>query len=116
MQLTSPSFIAEDAFVWVRRDGEQTILQARVGAPYRVSDDVWACPAELAGLDGRYPDIHGVSAMQALSLAVNLVGTRLMHLIEEGEHIAYAFEPATKLQARDLLAVFCQIKVGGTTG
>lgn len=116
MQQTSPSFIAEDAFVWVRRDGEQTMLQARVGAPYRVSDDLWACPAELAGLDGRYLDIYGVSAMQALSLAVNLVGTRLMHLIEEGEHIAYADEPATKLQAQHLLAVFCQIKVGGTTG
>jgi hypothetical protein len=55
-----------------------------IGAPYRQEID-WACPCALFGVEGRYPDIVGVSGLQALSLAVRLLRERIKGMVDEGE-------------------------------
>ena len=99
-------FIAEQELLWIKRDGSEVSLHARIGAPYPAEGGVWACPAELIGLDGRYPDIVGESSMQALSLAIRLIGRRLGHLIHSGEHLAYPTELTDRLDAEWLTANF----------
>ncbi|WP_395386806.1 DUF6968 family protein [Paucibacter sp. JuS9] len=87
-------------------DGSSKPLHARVGTPYLAGDGGWVCPAELEGLDGRYPDVAGETSMQALSLAIGLVSVRLGHLIEKGEHLAYPETPASRLDAKNLSVAF----------
>lgn len=88
MRTSAPAFIASDELLWLKADGTEVRLIARVGTPYRV-DDHYRCPVELEGLDSRYPDVAGESSMQALCLATNLLATRLTHLLEEGERLVY---------------------------
>ena len=66
-------------------DGSTKAVQLRVGRPYKVAgSESWACPCELAGFEGRHPDIHGNDSMQALCLAVSLLRRRLEDFIEKG--------------------------------
>ena len=90
MRTTAPNFIATEQLIWLRQDGSQARVVARVGVPYPVEDGHWACAAELQGVDPRYPDVCGASSMQALSLATALVATRLGHLLERGERLVDA--------------------------
>jgi hypothetical protein len=106
MQKPDPVYVAAEDYVWFQQDGSQSTLHARVGAPYRAEHGCWACPAELVGLDGRYPDVMGESSMQALSLAVRLVATRLGHLLERGEHLVHPAEPALRLSSEHLANTF----------
>ena len=67
-----------------RPDGTLTRVAARIGKPYEVTREEWACPAEVAGLDPRYPDMRGADSLQALCLAISLVSSRLEAVIEKG--------------------------------
>lgn len=89
MQATNPSFIASKELLWLKADGSEIKLIARVGVPYEAECGQFRCPVELAGLDGRYPDIAGGSSMQAICLATSLLATRLRHLLEDGERLVY---------------------------
>ena len=89
MQATAPSFIASEELLWIKADGSEIKLIARVGVPYEAESGQFRCPVELAGLDGRYPDIAGESSMQAMCLATSLLATRLKHLLQEGERLVY---------------------------
>lgn len=60
-------------------------VSALLGAPYRVENEVWACPVELRGFEPQYPDIQGEGAMQALGLALGFLRQRLGNLLDQGE-------------------------------
>lgn len=89
MRTETPAFIACERILWLRPDGTEMMIEARIGAPYQVDAHTWACPASLEGVDGRYPDVAGEGSLQSLSLAVRLIATRLGHLLEENAQLVY---------------------------
>ena len=88
-RIPTPRFIASEDILWLRADGSETLIEARVGEPYQVDTVTWACPAALDGVDGRYPDIVGGSSLQALSLALKLIATRLGHMLADNAQLVY---------------------------
>ena len=96
--------IAKEELVRIREDGSEVSVIAQIGAPYQIGDVGWACPAELSGVDSQYPDIHGVSSMQAICLAICLIKTRLGHLLDDNE-VIYDFDDRTERWDRDRLNV-----------
>lgn len=102
-----PSFIACEELLWLKADGSETRLVARLGLPYLSDEDIYRCPVELTGLDGRYSDMAGMSSMQALCLASKLLMTRLTHLLETGERLVH-LEDRSPWDAASLAAVFGQ--------
>ncbi|WP_197065299.1 hypothetical protein [Massilia sp. 9096] len=89
MRTETPVFIATLSILWLRSDGSEVMIEAKIGAPYVVDDQTWACPACLEGVDGRYPDIVGEGSFQALSIAMRLIGNRLGHMLEDNAHLVY---------------------------
>jgi hypothetical protein len=102
--ITDP--IAAQEFLWLRRDGTEQLIAARIGRPYAIEDDMWACPVELNGVDTQYPDVLGVGSMQALSLAVRLVRMRLGHLLDDSETLLYVQDRTTKWDVASLNTTF----------
>ena len=102
--ITDP--IAVQELLWIRKDGKEVLITAKVGRPYRVDDDTWACPSELCGVEKQYFDISGVGSMQALGLAMGLIKTRLGHLLEDGESLCYPGDKKSMFDNRCLDAVF----------
>ena len=88
-RIDNPKFIASERVLWLQKDGAETTIEARIGEPYQLDAQSWACPACLDGVDGRYPDIVGANSLQALALALGLVKSRLGHLLEAGEQLVY---------------------------
>jgi hypothetical protein len=103
MNIADPAPIATDGFTWQQRDGTEVAVQVMIGTPYRDGGD-WACPAALYGIDGRYADIIGGSALQAACLAIRLVHARLAHLLDAGEVLLYP--GGERLDAAGLAALF----------
>jgi hypothetical protein len=98
--------IAKEELLWVRKDGSEVPVVAQIGMPYQVDEYSWACAAELCGVESQYPDMHGVSSMQALSLAIRLIRTRLGHLLEENEALYYPSDKEIMLDSDSLDDVF----------
>lgn len=59
-------------------------INVRIGSPYQVSSEEWACRVCLDGLHTRLSDTHGVDAFQALMLAQNLARTLLAGFVDQG--------------------------------
>ena len=93
MRVSEPVFIALEELRWIKADGSEVRLIAKVGMPYKTDDGQYRCPVALEGLDARYPDIAGGSSMQALCLATSLLATRLKYLLEDGERLSYVEDP-----------------------
>jgi hypothetical protein len=53
MRTSAPQFVACEELVWIKADGSETEVSARVGAPYPDGDGAFFCPVELSGVDGR---------------------------------------------------------------
>jgi hypothetical protein len=98
--------IASLELLWLRKDGSETFITAKIGRPYKIDDDKWRCPCELLGVDSKYPDLLGMGSIQALGLALSLVKTRLGHLVEGGEKICFPGERETMLDHAYLNATF----------
>lgn len=75
-----------------------------IGTPYRSRSD-WACPCSVFGLAGRYPDILGISAVQALSPALRMVRTRLIWMVETGAILDLA-DDGTCIDKAFLISLF----------
>jgi hypothetical protein len=106
MRTSAPRFVACEELVWIKADGSETEVSARVGAPYPDGDGAFFCPVELSGVDGRYPDIGGSGSLQALCLAIRLLSTRLGHLLGDGERIVYAADRSIEWNVESLNATF----------
>jgi hypothetical protein len=81
--------IAEEKLIAVHRSGQRVEVTARVGRPYPVGRDEWACPVSLAGLRERLHDVHGASSLQALCLAVSLVRQLLTYFVQDGGQLRH---------------------------
>ena len=95
MQTETPVFIATESILWLRSDGTEIMIEAKIGAPYMVDERSWACPACLEGVDGRYPDIVGGGSLQALALAIRLIGRRLGHMLDDNAQLVYPGDRST---------------------
>lgn len=105
MKTENPGFIATHEFIWVKRDGSEVPVQVLIGTPYCADID-WACASALMGIDGRNGDIFGVSALQAMCLAVRFVHARLAHLLDTGEILLHDSEGRERVDAAGLAVLF----------
>jgi hypothetical protein len=98
--------IASLELLWIHKDGRETLISAKVGRPYKFNDISWACPCELLGVDGRYPDMRGLGSMQALGISLSLIKARLGHLLEKDENLCFADERENRLDQAFLESTF----------
>jgi Domain of unknown function (DUF6968) len=77
-------FIAEREMKAIAPDGKQFTITARIGRPYKITEEEWACPVALDGLYGSLADQHGVDSWQALKLAYSLAVGLLGSFVEKG--------------------------------
>lgn len=107
MRTQTPAFIATASILWLRSDGTEVMIEAKVGAPYLVDEDMqtWACPACLESVDGRYPDVVGQGSLQALPLAIRLIGKRLSHMLEDNARLVHP-DDRSPWEASSCAAVF----------
>ena len=89
MRTETPQFIATKQLLWLRHDGAEVLITARIGTPYQIDEATWACAVELDGVDSRYPDLFGEGSIQALNMALRMVATRLAHLLDMGERLVH---------------------------
>lgn len=106
MQTSEPKFIASIELIWLRADGCEVTITARVGTPYQFDGNQYRCPVEVVGFDGRYPDIAGEGSLQALCLAIRLLSTRLEYLLKEGGRLVYPDDRSTDWNRDSLNNVF----------
>ena len=102
----TPNWLASEELLWLKRDGSEVHVTARVGLPYQVDERTWACPMELAGVHLRVGDILSTSAMQALCMSLSLLRTRLGHLIANGERLVYPHDRKCVWNVPMLVAIF----------
>jgi hypothetical protein len=106
--------VASAQFIWVRADGSEATIEAKVGRPYPVAATEWACPCAIEGLDGAYPDIRGEGSLQALCLGLGLIRMRLGHVLEDGGKL---LDPDGRSPvSQDSLAVTFGVGVGSMIG
>lgn len=105
MRIEPPNVIATENILSQRADGSRVQIQAWLGAPYQCEFG-WACPAALMGVDGRYVDIVGVSAFQAIREATLLIRRRLGHQLEDGAILCHPDDPASPYDATILDCMF----------
>ena len=82
-------WLASRAIGAVSPDGRQIDVMLRLGMPYEVESEEWACPVAIEGLQEKLHDIHGVDAWQAIQLAQNLLVQLLGHYVEEGGRLVW---------------------------
>ena len=75
-------------------DGLASTLHIRLGVPYAVTPDEWACPVALDGLHDGLHDAHGVDGWQALQLAQRLQLQLLTYFVEEGGCLCWSDDSA----------------------
>lgn len=85
----------------VSPDGRHFLIALRLGIPYEISPDEWACPVAVEGLQKQLHDIHGTDAWQALQLAQNLQAQLLGYFIEDGGELFWQ-EPREQLELAEL--------------
>ena len=106
MRTETPQFIATKQLLWLRHDGTDVLITARIGTPYQVDATTWACATEIDGVDGRRADLFAGSSLQALSTALRMVATRLAHLLDRGERLVHPEQRDCAWDGRTLEAVF----------
>ena len=92
--------------VELHEDAIEVMVIAQIGEPYKIDDLSWACPSELKGVDTQSPDMHGVSSMQAICLAIRLLKTWLGHLLDDDESIYDIDDRTAKLDRVYLEVIF----------
>ncbi|MEV3854104.1 hypothetical protein AB0J38_07230 [Streptomyces sp. NPDC050095] len=76
--------VAGRAFQAVEPDGRVIDLALELGTPRPAPDKDWICPCRIRGLDdSRVWMIYGIDALQALTLANDLLATQIAAFAEE---------------------------------
>ena len=99
-----PSWLAARTIEARYPDGRLIRITPRLGQPYQVLLDEWACPVAIDGLHGRIPDIRGIDAWQALQLGQQLLAKLLMDLVLEGCRFFWT-ESEEEMNITDLFAL-----------
>lgn len=105
MHTATPRFIATQRLLRQQADGSETIITIQIGTPFQADAGSWACAVEMDGVDGRYPDMVGVSSLQALCLAIGLVNQLLGHMLASDENLLHP-EDRSPYDAAGLAALF----------
>ncbi len=67
-------------------------ISVRIGRPYQITPDEWACSVELNGLQANPLDTHGIDSFQAMMLAQNAARTFLAAFVEDGGRLSGSVE------------------------
>jgi len=76
--------IAERVIYAVDNDSRGFEIRLMIGKPYPDPPNAWACPVAMVGLQGAFPDMHGVDSWQALTLALQVIDRLLTYFVEDG--------------------------------
>ena len=87
--MTAPDWIAETTFLAQPPDAPPRPVTVRIGRPMALSPAEWACPVALEGLHDALPALRGADALQALTLAWQLVGRLLSAFVARGGRLTY---------------------------
>ena len=98
---SNSTWLASRAIAAVSADGRHFQITLRIGIPYEISPEEWACPVAVEGLQEQLHDIHGIDAWQALQLAQNLQAQLLGYFIEDGGELFWT-EPREQLELAEL--------------
>jgi len=82
--LTSPVYVAEFSFWAVQGEDPPFEVHLGIGAPYRIGEGEWGCPASLEGLQERAFVLRGMDSWQALQLANQFMRNLVGHFVENG--------------------------------
>jgi hypothetical protein len=94
-------WLASRAILAVKADGQRMNITLRIGFPYEVTPDEWACPIAMEGFQDRFPDIHGIDAWQAVQLVQNLQAQLLGYFVQDGGKL-FCHEPPEPIELDDL--------------
>jgi hypothetical protein len=69
------------------KDGRSFVLRIRIGTPYQLDQETWACPLVLDPLfpENRY--IMGADSLQSLCLALRMANTLLSGFLMDGGNL-----------------------------
>ncbi|MGH7517099.1 MAG: DUF6968 family protein [Gemmatimonadales bacterium] len=91
--MARPAALAQASYRAVLRNGTTRRVTVRIGAPHTAFQRDWACTAEITGWLKR-TRVYGVDPLQALCLAVDLVGNVLYAQRREGVRLEFLSESA----------------------
>jgi hypothetical protein len=95
------TWLASRTILAVRADGQATTVTLRIGTPYEISPEEWACPVALEGMQDRLGDVHGIDAWQAIQLVQSLQAQLLGYFVEEGGKL-FCHEPPEPISLEEL--------------
>ena len=98
---SKPTWLASRTILAVKPDGQATTVTLRVGTPYEISLEEWACPVAMDGLQDGLRDVHGIDAWQTLQLALSLQAQLLSYFIQEGGKL-FCHEPPEPIALDEL--------------
>lgn len=82
-----PTWIADEAVVFLYSDGRRVPGRIAVGMPVQVDDVEAHCFVALDGFTPMPTKIIGSTTLQALTLAVRFLGTRLHDFLQDGGRV-----------------------------
>ena len=65
----------------------------RIGFPYEISPEEWACPLAMEGFQERLPDIRGIDAWQSVQLVQSLQARLLSYFVQDGGKLFWPDPP-----------------------
>ena len=97
----SATWLASRSIIAVKPDGQAMNVTLRIGLPYEVSPEEWACPMAMEGFQERFPDIHGIDAWQSVQLVQSLQAKLLGHFVRSGGRLFWD-EPPEPIELSEL--------------
>ena len=98
---TNVHWLAERTVTGLSRSGERLDVTLRIGAPYEVAEQEWACPLETEGLRGGMQLVRGIDAWQALQLALSLQARTVGHFLDDGGRLFW-HDTSYSIELREL--------------
>ena len=98
---TNRRWLASRTILAIGSEGQKSEVTLRIGTPYEISPEEWACPVAMDGLQERLHDVHGIDAWQAIQLVQSLQAQLLGYFIQEGGKL-YCHEPPEQIELQEL--------------
>ena len=76
--------IAERDLAGIGPEGTKFQITLKIGRPYMVESEDWACAVGAIGLYKRMREVHGNDSFQALMRAIKMARRLLEYFIEDG--------------------------------
>ena len=98
---SNSAWLASRTILAVKADGQTLSVTLRIGTPYEISPEEWACPVAMEGMQDRLRDVHGIDAWQALQLVQSLQAQLLGYFVEDGGKL-FCHEPPEPISLEEL--------------